>query len=643
MFDPHLDGRPHDLLHQLRSRFGFADFRHGQREVIEAVLAGHDVLAVMPTGQGKSLCFQLPATLAPGLTVVISPLIALMKDQVDALRARGIAASAFHSGLTEPERDRIIQDMRLGRLRLLYLAPERIQHGWFVRILRAAGPSLLVVDEAHCISHWGHDFRPDYMRLGDLRRQLDAPPCLALTATATLKVQDDICEKLELRSPLRTVTGFRRPNLRFAVRACATKGEKLNALERLLEEQTSGSALIYCATRRHVEELAATLSRTRAGVSYYHAGLADELRATIHEKFVAGQITTLVATNAFGMGIDKPDVRLVAHYDVPGSVEAYYQEAGRAGRDGKPARCALLFQHSDVATQEFFIQKLAEKPSQHGSGVTEHQRQNACRDLLRQMVAYAYGATCRQLMLLDYFGDVEEKTLGPCGECDRCVSTPAAVEAAGEMLTQARVVLQAAARFHGRFGASRLTEVLHGSTAKAIVAARLHTTPSFGQLRALRRPVIGRLIRSLIQSGHLRIEGLEFPMIELTAKGAAVLEGLEPLVWHRAIEDDEAAGKKESLPRLDRAHTAASPLPRLSIDHQLFERLRKLRADIAAEQGVAAFLIFHDKTLRHIASARPASLVALEDVPGIGPGKIERYGRQVLEVVNGEGRVDPPR
>ena len=259
------------LLTQLHHAFGFSEFRPGQGEVIEAVLQARDVLAVMPTGQGKSLCFQLPATLTSGLTLVVSPLIALMKDQVDALRARGIAASAYHSGLAEIARDRIIQDLQSGRLRLVYLAPERMQHGWFVRLVQAMKPSLLVVDEDHCISHWGHDFRPDYLRLGDFRTQLGRPPCLALTATATLRVQDDIAARLGLHSPVRVVTGFRRPNLRFAVHTVASKAEKLRAMARLLDEQTSGAALIYCATRRHVEEVASWLSATRRGVGFYHA------------------------------------------------------------------------------------------------------------------------------------------------------------------------------------------------------------------------------------------------------------------------------------------------------------------------------------------------------------------------------------
>jgi ATP-dependent DNA helicase RecQ len=411
MFGPLADPAPHDLLHQLQ-RFGYQDFRPGQREVIEAVLQGRDVLAVMPTGQGKSLCFQLPAATRPGLTVVVSPLIALMKDQVDSLRVRGIAASSYHSGLMGLERDRVIQDMRLGRVQLLYLAPERMQHGWFVRALRAAGPSLLVVDEAHCISHWGPDFRPDYLRLSELRRQLDAPPCLALTATATVKVQEDICDRLELHRPHRVVTGFRRPNLAFSVEHCLARDDKRLALERLLKKHTAGRVLIYCATRRHAEEVAAALSGIHAQVGHYHAGLPDDARREVHERFSRGNLSILVATNAFGMGIDTPDVRLVVHYDVPGSLDAYYQEAGRAGRDGAPASCVLLFRHGDVGTQEFFIRD-----------ASDPQRQEVCRDLLRRMVAYAYSQTCRQLSFLEYFGDVSELALGPCARCDRCVAS----------------------------------------------------------------------------------------------------------------------------------------------------------------------------------------------------------------------------
>lgn len=597
-----------DLDRQLRRLFGFAGFRPGQREVIESVLAGRDVLAVMPTGQGKSLCFQLPATLQPGLTLVVSPLIALMKDQVDGLRAKGIAAAAFHSGLSEPERDRVVQDLKLGRLRLLYVAPERVQHDWFMRLLRSAWVSLFVVDEAHCISHWGHDFRPDYLRLGALRRELQTPPCLALTATATPTVQADIAEKLGLREPLRIVTGFRRPNLRFSVQPCGSHAEKLSALEQALAKVRDGSAIIYCATRKHVEEVAVALSRgcfssrpspltPRPSVGYYHAGLADDLRAKVHEQFLTGQIAVLVATNAFGMGIDKPDVRLVVHYDVPGSLEAYYQEAGRAGRDGRAASCVLLFHRQDVRTQEYFIKQSGDAQA------------DTLRGLLRRMVAYTSVETCRQLAFLDYFGDIDERALGPCGQCDRCLDPPTTGATATDPEEHAAIqaVLHTVACLHGRFGATRIVEVLHGSLSKHVARLGLHTTSSFGRLQSWRRPAISRLVQRLIASGYLRVEGLEFPVLEITTKGASVLDGKEPL-----------------LP-------SPSPLPD---DADLFERLRRLRTHLAAEEGVAPFVVFHDKTLRLIAGRRPASIAELGEIPGIGPAKLERYGKKVVEIVN---------
>lgn len=499
------------LARQLQTRFGFSAFRPGQAEVIRAVLARRDALAVMPTGQGKSLCYQLPATLLPGMTLVVSPLIALMQDQVEGLRQRQIAAAAFHSGLSDLERDRVLQGLHLQRWKLLYVAPERMQHESFLRLLRSCLISSLVVDEAHCISQWGHDFRPDYMKIGRLRRELQQPPCLALTATATARVQTDIAERLSLRDPFTLVTGFRRPNLALSVRLCQSFPDKLEQLRTLVSRQETGTVLVYCATRRTVEEVAGWLGQGESAVAFYHAGLSDEERQTIHEEFRRGAVRILVATNAFGMGIDKPDVRLVAHFDIPGSLEAYYQEAGRAGRDGQPADCVLLFHERDLGTQEYFIQ-------QAGNDPTHSDRADRMRTLLDEMVAYVSVSTCRQLAILDYFGDATEQALGACGRCDRC-------------------------------------------TAKADTFVR--TAP-------------------------------------------------------------RSQPKKMVLVR-------AAPG-----DVQLYERLRRLRTALAEEEGVAPFVIFHDKTLRTIASHKPVTPEALLDIPGIGPAKVERYGRHVLAVVRGE-------
>lgn len=405
----------YSLEDQLRQRFGFTQFKAGQREVIEATLAGHDTLAVMPTGQGKSLCFQLPASILPGLTVVVSPLIALMKDQVDALTAKGISAAAFHSGISQAARHETLSKIRHGRLRLLYVAPERIQHAWFMQLVREASPARLVIDEAHCISRWGHDFRPNYLRLAEFRGYLDHPPCLALTATATVPVQDDICFQLEFHNTVRIITGFHRPNLSFRVEQCRSTREKFQILETLVGQEKVGSTIVYCATRRQVEAVASVLARTNADVGYYHAGLDEGTRTRVHERFGQGRIRLLAATNAFGMGIDKGDVRQVVHFDIPGSIDAYYQEAGRAGRDGAPAGCTLLFYERDVKTQEYFVQK-AEAQVSPSLSVSSH------RERLQQMLSYVRSPICRQLTFLRYFGDRAAGSFQPCERCDCCLA-----------------------------------------------------------------------------------------------------------------------------------------------------------------------------------------------------------------------------
>ena len=617
-----------DLTRQLSEQFGFAKFRPGQEEVIRAVLAGRDAMTVMPTGQGKSLCYQLPATLLPGLTLVISPLIALMQDQVASLKQRKIAAAAFHSGLTGFEKNRVIQDLSQKRLQLLYLAPERMQHEGFLQLLRTLWVSLLVVDEAHCISQWGHDFRPDYLKIGRLRQELTNPPCLALTATATARVQTDLCKRLSLRDPFRLVAGFRRDNLALSVRSCQSRQDKLAALERLARETEKGTILIYCATRRAVEEVAEWLGQSSQSVGYYHAGLSDEERRQVHDDFRRGTVRILAATNAFGMGIDKSDVRLVVHFDIPGSVEAYYQEVGRAGRDGRPAACVLLFHERDLATQEYFIQQAAQGPE----GAERAGRMNT---LLQEMLGYVSVSTCRQLAILDYFSDEAERALGPCGLCDRCavpVRQPSR-EVTQDETASAKAILETVSWCRGRFGVSRIVEILRGSRSKAMQACGAEDCPTYGLCRARSKSSVTALVRALTDSAYLQVEGTEYPTLAVTRKGRELLQGVGVVrVKHAEASQPDAPVAK---PSRERASAVAAPRARPA-DPQLYERLRQLRTELAEEEGVSAFLIFHDKTLKAIAGHKPVTSAALMEIPGIGALKAERYGRRVLEVVNGD-------
>ena len=617
-----------DLTRQLSERFGFAKFRPGQEEVIRAVLAGRDAMAVMPTGLGKSLCYQFPATLLPGLTLVISPLIALMQDQVAALRQRKIAAAAFHSGLSGLEKSRVMEDLGQKRLQLLYLAPERMQHEGFLRFLRSLWVSLLVVDEAHCISQWGHDFRPDYLKIGGLRQELTNPPCLALTATATARVQTDLCRRLSLRDPFRLVTGFRRANLALSVRLCQSRQDKLVTLERLVDETQQGTVLIYCATRRGVEEVAEWLERSHRSVGYYHAGLSDEGRRLVHDDFRRGTLRILAATNAFGMGIDKSDVRLVVHFDIPGSVEAYYQEVGRAGRDGHPASCWLLFHERDLSTQEYFIQQAAKD----SEGVDRAERM---KTLLQEMLGYVSVPTCRQLAILEYFSDEAELALGPCGLCDRCIAPQRQPNrsASQKATVSSKAILETVSWCRGRFGVSRIVEILRGSRSKALMAYGAEDCPTYGTCRTQTKLSVTALVKALIDSGHLQVEGTEYPTLDVTHRGREILQGVSAEVSNYLGEPQ--SDSPVTKPFRERMSSVVAPRA-APLDPQLFERLRQLRTELAEEEGVAAFLIFHDKTLRAIAGHKPETSAALLEIPGIGDLKVERYGRRVLQVVNGD-------
>lgn len=652
-----------DLEKEVHKHFGFAGFRPGQERLVQAVLRGDDALGVMPTGGGKSLCFQLPAALLPGMTVVISPLIALMKDQVDALKSRGMAAEAYHSGLTSSERRSTIAKLLAGGTKLLYMAPERIQADGFMELLSEIPLSLLAIDEAHCISHWGHDFRPDYRRLGELRDRVrgtspDKPvPVIALTATATQRVQDDIVERLHMRDAERVITGFRRPNLAFEVRKVGGRAEKLRRLRALCAEaiEAGGSAVIYAATRKNVELVASELASRDASfdkklVGHYHAGLSDEERAEVQDAFLEDKKRILVATNAFGMGIDKPNVRVVAHYEIPGSIEAYYQEAGRAGRDGKPGKCALLFNYADVATQEFFISK----SSQEGAGFGGRDHRDCDDDsdssggadakaLLKQVVRYAYGNQCRQQLILGYFGDPEAHAFEGCGRCDVCKPEARPRAAADEATTLAsRQALAAVARLNGRFGKGRIAELLKGGESESFLQTGLQRQTTYGLLKDWSTDAIRALIDRLLDAGYLRSQGLDYPVLQISPEGLKAMKGETAVELPIETEEDladlspKARRKRElSRPRTGAASADSGSASSASADADpaLLESLREFRREEARKRSVPAYVVFHDKTLQELAARRPADARGLATVAGLGPKKIELYGEKLLSLL----------
>jgi ATP-dependent DNA helicase RecQ len=573
------------LERALHERFGLRAFRPGQREAASAVLEGRDLVAVMPTGAGKSLCFQLPALLLEGTTIVVSPLIALMKDQVDGLRARGIPAGALHSGLAPHERSAVESELAAGRLRLLYVAPERLGSTGFREMLRRVRPARLVVDEAHCISQWGHDFRPDYRRLAGFRAELGVPAA-AFTATATPDVRADIAAQLQLRDPLDLITGFERTNLTLAVETCRSREDKASALSRLVAE-VGPPGIVYAATRKTVELLADVLAGHGLRTGKYHAGLSDEERTRVQEDFLAGRLDVIAATNAFGMGVDKADIRFVAHAELPGSVEAYYQEAGRAGRDGRPSRCTLLFSPADVRTQEFFLAGANPSPQvlraawrllgegaddeaivdqlahdaaasmaagtavrllrrvAEAAGVAPGQgaiplddgvralKARRDRERLDTMVRYAFSRGCRTRFIYDYFAGGARGGAAPrCGTCDVCLgwgrSGGRALDDAE--LLRVRIALSGVGRLSGRFGVERIAQVLTGSRGREILDHGLDRVPTYGKLAGVPADEVKDLLNVLADAGLIERQGIEGGrpgafVLALTPEGRRVAMG----------------------------------------------------------------------------------------------------------------------
>ena len=589
------------LLPLLKQFFGYTSFRPLQEEIISDSLAGKDVLAILPTGGGKSLCFQLPALARPGLTVVVSPLIALMKDQVDSLQASGIAATFLNSSLDTAESRQRLRGLHNGEYRLLYVAPERLMLSGFLADLQKWNVNLIAIDEAHCISEWGHDFRPEYRQLASLRNLFPKIPFMALTATATHRVREDIVNHLRLHEPGIYIASFNRPNLTYRVFAKAKPYEQALAFIRARPRE---SGIIYCHSRKGAETLANHLNSDGIKARPYHAGLEQKERAEHQELFLRDEVRVICATIAFGMGINKPNVRFVIHYDLPKNVEGYYQETGRAGRDGLPGECLLLFSAGDVVKQTQFID---EKP--------DPQEQAIARQQLQLMVHYAESSTCRRAELLRYFGETfpEEN----CGSCDNCLSPRSTFD--GTIAAQKFLSCVFRIRERGGFGVglNHVVEVLTGAETEKIRKWSHHELSTYNIGHEHSRPEWQTIGRELVRLGYLRQTTEKFSVLELTAEGRTVLRERKKIILTKPVTAPET---REKAPRAGE----------ISCDETLFDRLRDLRRKLADERNVPAYIVFSDVALRQMARLYPANDDEFSRISGVGEKKLREFGSVFL-------------
>ncbi len=609
---------PPQLQEAVRRTFGYASLRPLQAEAMNAALAGRDALVVLATGAGKSLCYQGPALVRPGLTVVVSPLISLMKDQADGLIGNGVAAAMLTSAQQSGERRSVRERLAERDLRILFVAPERLLMEGFFEELLEAGLSSLVIDEAHCISHWGHDFRPEYRQIGELRRRYPHIPVQAYTATATPAVREDIARELSLKDPLLLVGSFDRPNLTYRFQP---RGDLLSQVLGVIRRHPDQAGIVYCLRRKDVDELAAQLAAEGVRALPYHAGMGAELRKTNQERFLQERIEVIVATVAFGMGIDRSDVRYVVHASLPKGIEQYSQESGRAGRDGLEAECVMLYSAADYHGWKNLMTRSAEEAAAAG-GTTVSSELDASLARLSQMLFFAGGAVCRHKFLVEHFGGSLEQRADGCGACDVCLGEMRPID---DPKIVAQKILSCVVRCEQRYGAAQIADVLRGANTERVRRAGHDQLSTYGLLRQHDAREIRHWIDQLLGMEHLRVTDGQYPTLFLSQSGVEVMRG-------------ERAVALYALPKLTKAaksRTSAAALAGLSADADatklvLFERLRALRRRLAQEKGVPPYLIFNDRTLAELAERRPKNAEEFLRIRGVGDRKVQELGECFL-------------